>query len=106
MVLRELLASKDGGRLAWFFDTLATMNADRLAAALGPGPVHAQIEQVRAFYAAFRSADQNWQLEEHPFLRSVADSWMVATQVDVEAGAVAAPSSGWTCRTRATRTRW
>lgn len=89
------IASRDGGRLAWFFDTVATMSVDRLAAAFGPGPVDAQIEQARAFYTAFRVSDQNWRLEEHPFLRSVADPWMVATQMGVRNGQVAAPSWQW-----------
>jgi len=89
------LVSRDGGRLAWFFDTIATMNADRLAAAFGPAPLDAQLEQAKAFYSAFRGADQNWKLEEHPFLRGVADPWMVATQVEVKQGQVAGPSWQW-----------
>ena len=92
--IRALLA-RDGGRLAWFFDTIATISPDRLAAAFGPAPLEAQIEQARAFYSAFRGADQNWKLEEHPFLRGVADPWMVATQVEVTQGQVAGPSWQW-----------
>jgi hypothetical protein len=89
------LVSRDGGRLAWFFDTVAGMDPDRLAAAFGPGPLFAQAEQARAFYSAFRAADQNWKLEEHPFLRGVADPWMAATQVAVANGAVAGPTWQW-----------
>ena len=89
------LVSRDGGRLAWFFDTLASMTADRLAAALGPAPLEAQLEQAKAFYSAFRGADHNWKLEEHPFLRGVADPWMVATQVAIKQGQVAGPSWQW-----------
>ncbi len=89
------IVSRDAGRFAWFFDTIAGMNPDRLAAAFGSGPIDAQIEQARAFYAAFHGADQNWKLEEHPFLRGVADPWMVATQVDIRNGGVAGPSWQW-----------
>jgi hypothetical protein len=89
------LVSRDAGRLAWFYDTIASMSPDRLAAAFGPAPFQAQFEQARAFYSAFRGTDQNWKLEEHPFLRGVADPWMVATQVDVEQGQVAGPAWQW-----------
>ena len=44
---------------------------------------------------AFRAGDQNWKIEEHPFLRSVADAWMVTTQVALSGGQVAAPNSQW-----------
>ncbi len=89
------LVTRDGGRLAWFFDTIATMSPDRLAAAFGPPPFNAQLEQARAFYSAFRGTDSNWKLEEHPFLRGVADPWMVATQVEIRQGQVAGPSWQW-----------
>jgi len=89
------LVIRDAGRLAWLYGTAANMSADRLAAVMGAGPVEAQIEQVRAMLEAFRSGDQNWKIEEHPFLRSVADSWMVTTQVDVANGQVAGPNWQW-----------
>ena len=89
------LVSRDSGRLAWFFDTIASMTPDRLAAAFGPAPFEAQLEQARAFYSAFRNTDQNWKIEEHPFLRGVADPWMVAMQVEVTQGQVAGPAWQW-----------
>jgi len=89
------IVSRDAGRLAWFFDVIAGMDANRLAAAFGSGAIDAQVEQARAFYAAFRAADQNWRLEDHPFLRGVADPWMVATQVEVRNGEVAGPAWQW-----------
>ena len=92
--MRALLA-RDGGRLAWFFDTVAMMSPERLAAAFGAAPIEAQVQQARAFYSAFRGADQNWKIEEHPFLRGVADPWMVATQVEITDGRVAGPSWQW-----------
>lgn len=92
--IRSLVA-RDAGRLAWLYGAAANMSPGRLAAVIGPGPVEAQIEQVRAMLEAFRSGDQNWKIEEHPFLRTVADSWMVATQVEVANGQVAGPNWQW-----------
>jgi hypothetical protein len=91
---RALLV-KDSGRLAWFYDTVATMTPDRLAATLGAGPVQAQLEQARLLYEAFRSADSNWKLEEHPFLRGTTDPWIVSSQIAISDGAVAAPNAQW-----------
>ena len=92
--LRALLA-RDSGRLAWFYDTIGTMTPERLAAAFGAPPIDAQIEEARAFYSAFRSADSNWKLEEHPFLRGTTDPWIVSSQIDVADGAVAPPAAQW-----------
>ena len=89
------LVTRDSGRLASFYDTVAAMSADRYAAAIGPGPLDLQIEQARALLDAFRAGEQNWRLEQHPFLRSVADSWMVTTQIAIDKGAVAAPNWQW-----------
>ena len=92
--VRALLV-KDSGRLAWFYASLGSMAPDRLAMAFGAGPIAAQIEAARAFYTAFRSADSNWRLEEHPFLRGTTDPWIVSTQIAINDGAVAAPSAQW-----------
>ncbi|MEY4636468.1 MAG: hypothetical protein RJA55_2266 [Acidobacteriota bacterium] len=101
--IRALLV-RDAGRLAWLYGAAALMSPDRLAAVLGPGPVEAQIEQARAMLQAFRAGDQNWKIEEHPFLRSVADAWMVTTQIDVANGQVAAPNAQWLWETVFDRT--
>lgn len=98
------LVVRDSGRLAWLYGAAANMGPERLAAVLGPGPVEAQIEQVRAMAEAFRSGDQNWKIEEHPFLRSVADSWMVVTQVEIANGQVAGPNWQWLWETVFDRT--
>lgn len=89
------LVSRDSGRLAWLYGAVATMSPDRMAAVFGPGPAEAQIEQTRSMLDAFRTGDQNWRIEEHPFLRSVADAWMVTTQVGLSNGLVAAPNRRW-----------
>jgi hypothetical protein len=92
--LRALLA-RDSGRLAWFYDTIGTMSPDRVAAAFGAPPAGARIEHARAFYGAFRSADSNWKLEEHPFLRGTTDPWVVTSQIDLLGQAVAPPADQW-----------
>lgn len=88
--LRAML-SRDGGRLAWFYDSIGTMTPERLMVAFGSGSIDVRIEQARALYAAFRSADANWKLEEHPFLRGVTDPWIVSSQIDILPGGVVAP---------------
>ncbi|HUQ87468.1 MAG TPA: hypothetical protein VM096_07915, partial [Vicinamibacterales bacterium] len=92
--IRALLV-RDSGRLAWFYDTVGTMTADRVAAAFGALPIESQIEEARAFYGAFRSADSNWKLEEHPFLRGTTDPWVISSQIDLTGNAVAPPAERW-----------
>lgn len=89
------LVLRDSGRLAWLYGAVATMSPERMAAVFGPGPVEAQIEQTRSMLDAFRTGDQNWRIEDHPFLRSVADAWMVTTQVGLLNGQVAPPNRQW-----------
>ena len=89
------LVSREAGRLAWFYGAAAAMSAERLAAVLGPGPLEAQIEQTRAMLDGFRTGDQNWRIEEHPFLRGVADAWMVTSQIALAGSTVSAPNWQW-----------
>ncbi len=89
----RLLLTRDSGRLAWFYDAVAEMPADRRAHVYGHGPIEMQIEQARLLYATFRSADSNWRIEDHPFLRGVTDPWMVTSQIALANGSVAPPNS-------------
>lgn len=89
------LLSRDGGRLAWFFDTMATMPEARRAALMPAGTLEEQLEQSRALYASFRNTDPNWHVEDHPFLRGNADAWMITTQVALRNGVPAAPNWQW-----------
>lgn len=91
----RLLLSKDGGRLAWFFDSMVTMAPERWALVVGPAPIAAQIEQARSLYQAFRSGDSNWRMEEHPFLRGVTDPSMVTPRIAIQDGAIAPPAAQW-----------
>lgn len=92
--LRALL-SRDGGRLAWFYDSIAAMTPERRALIVGRGPLAQQTEQMRVLYQAFRNADSNWRLEDHPFLRGVTDPWMVASRIAITADGVAPPAAQW-----------
>jgi len=92
--VRSLL-TRDSGRLAWFYDSAGSMDPARLSIAFGNGPIEAQIEQVRTLYAAFRSADPNWHLEEHPFLRGTTDPWIVSSQIALTGDSVAPPAAQW-----------
>lgn len=89
------LLTRDAGRLAWFYASIASMNPQRQALAFGPAPVAAQIGAMRDFYGAYRSADSNWKLEEHPFLRGTTDPWIVSTQIAITESAVAPPAAQW-----------
>jgi hypothetical protein len=86
---------KDAGRLAWFYDAVGSMSAERQALSFGAPPIEARTEEARAFYAAFRAADSNWKLEDHPFLRGMTDPWIVSSQIDIANGGVAAPAQQW-----------
>ncbi|MGE3491129.1 MAG: hypothetical protein AB7N29_14070 [Vicinamibacterales bacterium] len=92
--IRALMA-RDDGRLAWFYATVAAMAPERVAAVLGPGPLEAQIEQTRAMAQAFRTGDQNWRIDQHPYLRGVADAWMVTSLVALTGSVVAPPNAQW-----------
>lgn len=88
----RVLLSRDSGRLAWFYDSIAAMPPDRRSVIYGQGPIELQIEQTRALYSTFRSSDSNWRLEDHPFLRGVTDPWMVTSNIGIANGAVAPPN--------------
>ncbi|MEO8681914.1 MAG: hypothetical protein ABI665_22900, partial [Vicinamibacterales bacterium] len=89
------LLSRDNGRLAWFFDTMATLPEARRAALMPAGKIEDQLEPIRALYSTFRSIDPNWRVEDHPFLRGNADAWMIATQVALQGGVPAPPNWQW-----------
>ena len=87
--LRALL-TKDEGRLAWYYDTIAGLDASQLAAAWrGPQPR----EEAAALYATFRTSDPQWRAQDQPFRRAVADAWTVTTQVEVDGGHAASALS-------------
>lgn len=88
------LVTKDLGRLAWYYDTIAGLDPDRLAAAWPAGD---RLAAATALYASFRDSDPQWRLPEQPFRRSLIDAWTVVTQTEVTAaGPVSAlPQDLW-----------
>jgi hypothetical protein len=86
--LRALL-TKDQGRLAWYYDTVAGLDAERLAA-VWPA-ARDQLERATDLYSVFRDTDPQWKVQDQPFRRGVNDAWMVVTLVAVRDGAVASP---------------
>ena len=91
----RLLLSKDGGRLAWFFDSMMLVAPEHWALAIGSGPLAAQLENGRSLYQSFRSADSNWRMEEHPFLRGVTDPSIVTPRIGIQDDGIAPPAAQW-----------
>lgn len=87
------LVTRDQGRLAWYFDTIASLDDERLAVAWPAGPAKARLESAVRLYASFRDADPQWRTADQPFRRNVADAWAVVTMSDVAAGQLAGPIS-------------
>ncbi len=93
--IRALLA-RDSGRLAWFYDTIATMSPERMTAAFGAPPIRLQIEEARAFLQ--RVSSGGFELEARGTsvpARHPADPWIVSSQIDLLGSAVAPPAEQW-----------
>ncbi|MEW6322441.1 MAG: hypothetical protein AB1635_15300 [Acidobacteriota bacterium] len=97
------ILTRDQGRLAWFFDVMATLEPARLAAAVPGSTPAARGEALRALYASFRDVDASWRVEQHPFLRTAPDPWSVLTTVAIEDGHLAPPNAAWAWRALFTR---
>ncbi|MGE3189943.1 MAG: hypothetical protein AB7N90_09700, partial [Vicinamibacterales bacterium] len=89
------LCAADQGRLAWFYQALASLPASRLRALVPDGPDEARVARMRALYAPFRDMDPRQRLDEHPFMRGAADPWTVLTGTALDGGVVAAPAWQW-----------
>ena len=86
--IRALL-TKDQGRLAWYYEVMGGLAAEKLAAAW---PASAQgVSPASALYPAFRDPDPQWRVFEQPFRRSPIDAWMIVTHTDVAEAAAASP---------------
>lgn len=90
--LRALL-SRDGARLAWFFEVFSSLDPDRAAWALGGGAPAEAGEQLRQLYAVFRDIDPSWRLDAHPFQRSGDDPAVLLRETALDGTALAAPAS-------------
>ena len=83
------LVSRDAGRLAWYFDTIASMDPARLALAWPAGP--ARREHATALYDAFRNSDPQWRVIDQPFRRTFADAWTVVMLSEIADGRLTGP---------------
>lgn len=72
------LVTRDHGRLAWYFDSVAGLDAAQLAAAW-PAAVPPR-ERAETLYQVFRESDPQWRIADQPFRRGPIDAWMVLTQ--------------------------
>jgi hypothetical protein len=86
------LVTKDSGRLAWYFDTLATIDAARAAAAWPRTAGAEPLATAQALYAPFRETDPQVQLTAQPFRRAIADPWTVVTAVEFKDGRLLGPA--------------
>jgi hypothetical protein len=86
------LLTRDQGRLAWYFDTIARLDAQRLRA-VWPAAADGRAAAARSLYEIFRDADPQWHATEQPFRRAIADPWMVVALIDVADGGVARPNT-------------
>ena len=86
------LVGRDHGRLAWYFDTMARLDAARLAAAWPIKP-DGQLAAARGLYELFRDADPQWRASDQPFRRTVGDAWSVLTLTDLTGDGLHGPAS-------------
>lgn len=91
LFIRNLL-SRNNGRLAWFFDTVASLDADPQAWVLGDPSATDRVERMRDLVSGFDATDPSWNVESHPFQRNAADLASVLRLVDLENGRLAGPS--------------
>jgi hypothetical protein len=89
--IRALLL-KDAGRLAWYFDTIASLDAPRLAAAWPADGEGGRLGAARSLYEPFRDSDAQTRFSDQPFRRGVADPWLVVMLSDLDGAALAGPS--------------
>ena len=86
--LRALL-TKDEGRLAWYYDTIGSLDAERLAAAWPDRS--SRLEHATDLYSVFRDTDPQWKVHDQPFRRGANDAWTVVMHIDVRDAAVRSP---------------
>lgn len=88
------LFDNPSGRLAYFFDTLAHLDAARQRFALGPADSPERLDRLRALLGAFEAVAPQWRPDERPFARPALDPAMTLSLLDVGGdGSIAAPAS-------------
>lgn len=83
------------GRLAWFYDTLLHLDADRQRLVWGGrGPEALRVEQLRELLDVFEAVAPEWHIPDRPFVRPVLDPALVVSLVRAtRSGALAGPAS-------------
>jgi hypothetical protein len=86
------LFERDGGRLAYFYDTVAALPAATqqfvLAAHVPPAE---RASAVRRIYSLFSAADPNWRIDTRPFYRPPFDAALALLALDVGADGTVGP---------------
>lgn len=90
----QRLFRESDGRLAWFYDTVAHLDAARQRFALAAGAGPNQIDRVRNLMQVFESAAGEWRIPERPFSRPAADPALLLSVVNATTeGRMAGPSA-------------
>ena len=78
------LLERDGGRLAYFYDSVAQLTPHRQRYVLGHGlEPEARLRLVRRVAARFISSQSQWDLRRHPFYRPPFDPAVALMLVDI-----------------------
>ncbi len=85
------LVTRDHGRLAWYFDSMAGLDEERLAAAWPGSAPAARRTAAEALYHAFRDSDAHWRIADQPFKRPVAGVWTILTHATLQQGRLVGP---------------
>lgn len=89
------LFSRDGGRLAYFADSLSALDEAhaRFALGLGISDRRVRIERFAALYQVFTQIDPSWSVSDRPFNRPSHDVPLLLANLHLtEAGLLAAPA--------------
>ncbi|HEY7499825.1 MAG TPA: hypothetical protein VH740_15000 [Vicinamibacterales bacterium] len=91
--VRRLFGDEEG-QLAWFYDSMAQLDENRLRFALGSRlPANSRADRVRALLDVFENGGSEWRPEVQPFTRRPLDPALTLALLDVNAdGTLAGPS--------------
>lgn len=86
------MLAADGGRLAWFYDTIAALSPQRQRFALAlDGDPAARLAAVRRVYERFRAVEPAWRIPARPFHRPPFDAGLVLMTVDITPAGTVGP---------------
>jgi hypothetical protein len=81
LFVRQIL-SRDAGRLAFFFDTMAQLDEPHVRFALTQ--TRQRPEPLRDLYAVVSAADSSWDISDRPFIRAQFDTPVVLRSIAVD----------------------